>query len=106
MLANVYYVFIFVYLDCWFCLRVEKRCSRMGVILKSNNYTVRSTIVTPDLIRYYKKTNTCPPPQIQVKYIPRSLYDEQLSDDPSSLVSNQFKSMFEDTDPLITLRRG
>jgi hypothetical protein len=55
---------------------------------------------------YYKKTNTCPPPQIQVKYIPRSLYEEQLSDDPSSMVSNQFKSMFEDTDPLLELKRG
>jgi hypothetical protein len=55
---------------------------------------------------YYTKTNTCPPPQVEVKYIPRSLYEEQLSDDPPSLVSTQFKSMFEDTDPLITLRRG
>jgi hypothetical protein len=54
---------------------------------------------------YYQKTNTCPPPQVQVKYIPRSLYDEQLSDDPSTLVSNQFKSLFEDTNPLST-RRG
>ena len=49
---------------------------------------------------YYQKTYTCPPQQVQVKYIPRSLYDEQLSDDPSTLVSNQFKSLFEDVDPL------
>lgn len=55
---------------------------------------------------YYKKTNTCPPPQVQVKYIPRSLYDEQLSDEPSTLVSNQFRSLFEDLDPIASGQRG
>ncbi len=55
---------------------------------------------------YYKKTSVCPPPQVQVKYIPRSLYDEQLSDEPSTLVSNQFKSLFEDIDPLMAAQRG
>jgi len=55
---------------------------------------------------YYTKKTTCPPPEVQVKYIPRSLYDEQLSDDPSSMVSTQFKSMFEDIDPLTGGQRG
>lgn len=55
---------------------------------------------------YYQKTNTCPPPQIEVKYIPRSLYEEQLSENPESQVSTQFKSMFEDIDPLLKGRRG
>ena len=55
---------------------------------------------------YYSKKTTCPEPQIQVKYIPRSLYDEQLAQDPASLVSNQFKSMFEDADPLIKGQRS
>ena len=55
---------------------------------------------------YYTKKTTCPPPEVQVKYIPRSLYDEQLSDDPSTMVSTQFKSMFEDIDPLTGGQRG
>jgi len=50
---------------------------------------------------YYQKTNTCPTPQIQVKYIPRSLYEEQLGDDPQKAVSSQFKGLFEDVDPLL-----
>jgi len=55
---------------------------------------------------YYQKTTTCPPPQVQVKYIPRSLYDEQLSDEPSTLVSNQFRSLFEGVDPITSGQRG
>ena len=55
---------------------------------------------------YYSKKTTCPPPEVQVKYIPRSLYDEQLSDDQSSMVSKQFKGMFEDIDPLLAGQRG
>jgi len=50
---------------------------------------------------YYSQSTACPPQKVQVKYIPRSLYDEQLSDDPASMVSTQFKSMFEDIDPLM-----
>ena len=55
---------------------------------------------------YYTKKTVCPVPEVQVKYIPRSLYDEQLSDDPSSMVSTQFKGMFEDIDPLTAGQRG
>jgi hypothetical protein len=55
---------------------------------------------------YYAKKTVCPAPEVQVKYIPRSLYDEQLSDDPSSMVSKQFKGMFEDIDPRLAGQRG
>lgn len=48
---------------------------------------------------YYSQKSECPPPEVQVKYIPRSLYDEQLSDNPESQVSTQFKGMFEDINP-------
>ncbi len=55
---------------------------------------------------YYSKKSICPPQEVQVKFIPRSLYDEQLSDDPSNMVSKQFKGMFEDIDPLSGGQRG
>jgi hypothetical protein len=45
---------------------------------------------------YYSQATVCPAPQVKVQYIPRSLYEEQLSGDPDSLVSKQFKGMFED----------
>lgn len=48
---------------------------------------------------YYSKTTACPLPQVQVKYIPMSLYEEQLSNDPEKSISRQFKGMFEDTNP-------
>ncbi len=48
---------------------------------------------------YYSQKSVCPPQEVQVKYIPRSLYDEQLSDNPESQVSTQFKGMFEDINP-------
>jgi hypothetical protein len=51
---------------------------------------------------YYSQKERCPPPQVQVKYIPRSQYEEQLS--PSQKVSQQFKSMFEDVNPWPTVR--
>ena len=38
-------------------------------------------------------------PTVIYRYIPRSIYDEQLSSDPSLMVSQQFKSMFEDINP-------
>jgi hypothetical protein len=47
---------------------------------------------------YYKQTTSCPPPKIEVKYIPSSLYEEQLSGEDN--LKRQFKSLFEDiTDP-------
>jgi hypothetical protein len=46
---------------------------------------------------YYKQVQgECPKPEVQIKYIPRSLYDEQLSDDPKQMVSQQYKGMFDD----------
>ena len=52
---------------------------------------------------YYSTTTKCPPPEIQVKYIPMSLYEEQLSNDPKRAVSQQFKGMFEDINPWPTM---
>lgn len=46
---------------------------------------------------YYDRKSACPAPKVEIKYIPRSLYEEQLSPDQS--ISQQFKSMFEDTSP-------
>jgi hypothetical protein len=50
---------------------------------------------------YYSQSAACPPNQVEIKYIPRSLYDEQLSNDPKTMVSNQFKKMFTSKDPLL-----
>lgn len=43
---------------------------------------------------YYNKVKACPPPKVEVKYIPYSLYQEQLSD--AQNLQQHFKSMFED----------
>ena len=43
---------------------------------------------------YYDKVKKCPKPKVEVKYIPFSLYHEQLSD--SQKLQQHFKSMFED----------
>ena len=43
---------------------------------------------------YYDKDKACPAPKVEVKYIPYSLYQEQLSD--SQKLSQHFKSLFED----------
>lgn len=43
---------------------------------------------------YYKQATSCPPPKVEVKYIPWSLYEEQMSD--KQKLQSHFKSMFED----------
>jgi len=48
---------------------------------------------------YYSQIDHCPPPTVQVKYIPRSEYDEQLSPEGQSIVSKQFQSLFEGIQP-------
>jgi len=48
---------------------------------------------------YSQVANIKNTPTIVYKYIPRSIYDEQLSSDPSLMVSQQFKSMFENINP-------
>ena len=48
---------------------------------------------------YYTKNQECPPPIVQIKYIPMSLYEEQLSADPKMSLTQQFKGMFEDINP-------
>lgn len=52
---------------------------------------------------YQQKMGTCPKPKVEIKYIPRSLYEEQLSND-TQRVSQQFKSLFEDISPWPTVR--
>jgi len=44
---------------------------------------------------YYQQATSCPAPKVEVKYIPYSLYEEQLSDKQN--LQRQFKSLFEDT---------
>lgn len=51
---------------------------------------------------FYSQTSECPRPEVKVKYIPRSLYDEQLSDKQKLQV--QFKSLFEDVSPWLQLK--
>ena len=48
---------------------------------------------------YYKIEKKCADPQIKIQYIPMSLYEEQLSNDPKLSISNQFKGMFQDINP-------
>jgi hypothetical protein len=48
---------------------------------------------------YYSQIHQCPPSEVKVKYIPRSLYDEQLSPESESIVSKQFQSMFDSIQP-------
>lgn len=53
---------------------------------------------------YYSQTTKCPAPRVEVKYIPLSLYEEQLAADPKRSISQQFKGMFEDANPWPTAR--
>lgn len=46
---------------------------------------------------YYGRKDACPPPKTEIRFIPRTLYEEQLS--PAQHLESQFKSMFEDVDP-------
>jgi hypothetical protein len=48
---------------------------------------------------YYQQASKCPTPMVEVKYIPRSMYEEQLSDEQKLQV--HFKSLFEDVTPWI-----
>ena len=47
---------------------------------------------------YYNNKATCPKNKTIIKYIPRSLYEEQLSETNNNL-KDFYKSMFEDTQP-------
>lgn len=48
---------------------------------------------------YYQQASKCPTPKVEVKYIPRSMYEEQMSDEQKLQV--HFKSLFEDVTPWI-----
>lgn len=50
------------------------------------------------LVGYTRQYSICPNPRIEYRYIPRTFYDEQLSNEN---VLKQFSSMFEDTNPWI-----
>uniref|UniRef100_A0A6C0CTA0 Uncharacterized protein n=1 Tax=viral metagenome TaxID=1070528 RepID=A0A6C0CTA0_9ZZZZ len=52
---------------------------------------------------YYQESTKCPTPKVEVKYIPRSLYEEQLSDKQKLQV--HFKSMFEDVTPWLLMQQ-
>lgn len=52
---------------------------------------------------YYQQSTKCPAPKVEVKYIPQSLYEEQLSDKQKLQV--HFKSMFEDVTPWLLMRQ-
>jgi hypothetical protein len=43
---------------------------------------------------YYNNKEICPKDKVVVKYVPRSLYEEQLS--PAESLKTFYKSMFED----------
>jgi len=46
---------------------------------------------------YYIQSTRCPDPKVEVKYIPRNLYNEQLSNNKDvDPISKQFRGMFED----------
>ena len=46
---------------------------------------------------YYSQKSSCPKQKTVVKYIPRSIYEEQLSD--SQNLEIFYKSMFKDVTP-------
>jgi hypothetical protein len=43
---------------------------------------------------YYNNIAACPKPKTIIKYVPRSVYEDQLSD--SNKLDTHFKTMFED----------
>jgi len=46
---------------------------------------------------YYSSLSSCPLPKTIIKYIPRSLYEEQLTGNEN--LESYYKGMFEDTQP-------
>jgi len=55
---------------------------------------------------YYAQATACPEPQVQIKYIPQSAYETQLSSDSQTMISKQFKGMFEDINPWMVRNTG
>jgi len=51
---------------------------------------------------YAHEAESCPAPTVQIKYVPLSVYEDQLGADEK--VGQQFKSMFEDIQPWPTVR--
>jgi hypothetical protein len=49
---------------------------------------------------YYQQQTKCQEPTVQIKYVPQSVYEEQLgAKNNGSAISKQFKGMFEDINP-------
>lgn len=46
---------------------------------------------------YYENISACPKPETVIKYVPRSLYEEQVSDDEN--LNKYYKNIFEQTQP-------
>lgn len=44
-------------------------------------------------IGYTKMTHKCPPPQVEYRYIPRSIYDDQIY---NQSITKKFKGMFSE----------
>ena len=47
-----------------------------------------------------KEEKECPKQTVQIKYVPRSVYQEQINAGTENSVTRQFKGMFED--PTVT----
>lgn len=49
---------------------------------------------------YYQQVAACPEAKVQIKYVPQSVYEEQLGEkNNGDALSKQFKGMFEDVNP-------
>ena len=48
---------------------------------------------------YSEVSGKCPPPKVEVKYVPLAIYEEQLSG--KDRIQQQFKSLFEDASPRV-----
>lgn len=51
---------------------------------------------------YYQRREECPGPKTEVKFVPRSVYEDQLTN--SQKLDTHFKSLFEDATPWPTIR--
>ena len=53
------------------------------------------------LVGYTRQYSICPNPKIEYRYIPRTFYDEQLT---NQNILKQFSSMFQDENPWVVDR--
>ena len=55
------------------------------------------------LVGYTRQYSICPNPKIEYRYIPRTFYDEQLT---NQNILKQFSSMFQDENPWVVDRNS